>query len=190
MSFAPAPPRTSAQRAVWPLSDELNDGGGGGGGIDEGSVLAALRVAMWAHAFLDAAGAVALFFTPHIVSALAPALCAEAYALRIVAAALLAIAYASARAASYEHARHFVPLLQFKVVWSTTVWIGLAWSIAEFAATPDGVPLAAWLTLGVFLTGSAIWWTFALLLASLALRARRRRAFQAQMRARSAKQQQ
>ena len=139
---------------------------------------------MWVHAFLDAAGAIALFFTPHIVSVLAPALCAEPYALRIVAGALTAIAYASARAASYERVRHFAPLLQLKVVWSTTVWLGLAWSITELSTTAAGVPLVAWLTLATFVTGSVIWWTFTLLLATLALQTRRRRAYEAQMRAR------
>ena len=128
-----------------------------GTGISDQRILDALRAFMALHALLDLAAAIPLFFTPSIVSVLAPTLSTEAFTLRIVAGALTAISYASAKAAFYEKAKTFIQLLQFKCVWSTVVWIGLAWSIGELRSSNTVVPTVAWITLAIFIVGSSIW---------------------------------
>ncbi len=127
------------------------------GDINEEFTLNALRVAMWIHAFLDLSGAIALFFTPNIVQTLAPTLMTTPFTLRIIAGVLFAIAYVSARAVTYNKLRQYKELLQFKIVWSTTVWIGILWSALERLNDGLDVPAVAWITFGIFLTGSIIW---------------------------------
>lgn len=133
-------------------------------GFDDDKVLESLRILMMVHAFLDLAGAIVLFFTPKIVQELAPTLSLSPFTLRIVAGAFTAIAYASAKASTYEKAKTFLQLLQFKCVWSTVVWIGIILSIAELKKDGDDVPGVLWVTLAVFITGSTLWNTFNILL--------------------------
>lgn len=127
-------------------------------------ILDALRISMFMHAFLDLTGAIILFFTPGLIQGLTPGIEVQPFTLRIIAGAFTAIAYASAKASNYDKPRTFIPLLQFKLVWSTVVWIGIIVSIVELKKENIHIPVLAWLTMAIFILGSILWNSFNFLL--------------------------
>lgn len=127
-------------------------------------VLTALQIAMGIHAILDLAGAIILFIDPSILQSLAPNFVLEPALTRIIAGALTAITYSSAVASQFTRTRQFVPLLQFKSVWSTTVWLGLFITAIEILFAGQTVNILVWFSYYTFITGSILWNTFLILL--------------------------
>lgn len=127
-------------------------------------VLSALQIAMGIHAVLDLAAAVILFISPEILEVIAPGFVLEKVLTRIITGALVAITYSSAIASQFTKPKSFIALLEFKVVWSTTVWIGLFISMIEIIINGQSINILVWFTYYTFILGSSLWNTFLILL--------------------------
>lgn len=128
------------------------------------NILVPLELAMSIHAIMDFGAAVILFIRPTMFQSFAPDFVLEPVLTRIIAGALVAITYCSLLVSQHIEKQIIIFFLTFKIVWSTTVWIGMFISICELIIVKKlSVNILIWIAYYVFIVGSIVWNTFYIL---------------------------
>lgn len=112
----------------------------------------ALRLWFVIHFIADILAAIPLFIRPELLMLFGWSE-VDPYTTRLVAAALFGIGIESwlgrnAKAETYQN------MLNLKIIWSATAVLGILWSIGQGA---QGVPLAAWAVLAIFVVFHILW---------------------------------
>lgn len=119
----------------------------------ESSVPAALRTWFAIHFVADLLFAIPLFVAPHAtLHGLFGWETVDPISTRLVAAALFGIGIESWLGRN-NGVEGFRTMLTLKVIWATTAWTGILWSLLE----QGGRPAAGWLFFGVFVTFGGVW---------------------------------
>ncbi|MSP93360.1 MAG: hypothetical protein EXR79_16465 [Myxococcales bacterium] len=118
-----------------------------------GGVPPALRTWFAIHFVADLLFAVPMFVAPHAtLHGLFGWETVDPIATRLVAAALFGIGIES-WLGRHNGVEGFRTMLTLKVIWATTAWVGILWSLLE----NGGRPIAGWLFFGVFLGFASLW---------------------------------